>query len=438
MPKIAMIGAGSVVFAQRLTTDILSWPELQDSTIALMDLDTTRLDLVGNLADRLVREQKLPAKIVRTTDRREALDGADFVIVMIQVGGVAAVRPDVEIPHRFGVDQAVGDTLGPGGVFRALRTIPVILDICRDMEELCPKALLINYSNPMAMICWAIAAATKIQAIGMCHSVQGTSRQLAGYIGADYADVDYWVAGINHQAWFLRFEVNGQNAYPRLREAMASPEIYEKDRVRFEMMRHFGYFVTESTRHMSEYVPYFRRTPELAERYAPPWRRDYDLYTKRQETYYEKVRRQVSGEEPIPTDRTHEYCSYVIHSMQADTPFRINANVPNTGLITNLPDGCCVEVPCFVDRLGVHPCYVGDLPPQLAALDRSNIAVQNLTVQAALTGDRESVYQAVQLDPLTAAVLPLDQARTMTDELFAASAPWLGPQWSEGRMALVG
>ena len=423
--KVAMIGAGSVVFAQRLATDILSWPELQGSTISLMDVNPERLELVGALADRLVREQKLPARIEKTTDRRRALDGADCVIVMIQVGGVAAVRPDVEIPHRYGVDQAVGDTLGPGGVFRFLRTVPVLLDICRDMTELCPKALLINYSNPMAMLCWAIAEATPIKAIGLCHSVQGTSRQLAGYVGVPYEEVAYWVAGINHQAWFLRFERRGEDLLPALRRAMDDPETYAKDTVRFEVMRHFGHFVTESTAHLSEYLPYFRRTRELTESYGLTWGRDYDRYITRQEQYYERVRRQVAGEEPIPTDRTHEYCSYILHAIRTNTPFRINANVPNTGLITSLPDGCCVEVPCLVDNTGINPCHVGALPDACAALNRTNVNVQQLAVRAALTGDRELVYRAVQLDPLTASVLPLAKAREMTDELFAASRPWL-------------
>src|SRR5262245_52781989 len=390
-----------------------------------MDLDAGRLELIGSLAARLIREQHLPARVQTTTDRRAALDGADYVIVSIQVGGVEAVRPDVEIPHRYGVDQAVGDTLGPGGVFRALRTIPVLIDIGRDMAELCPGALLINYSNPMAMNCWAIAEATGIAAIGLCHSVQGTSQRLARYVGVPYEEVSYWVAGINHMAWFLELKRGDEDLRPRLFEAMNDPAIYDEDRVRFEVMRHFGYFVTESTRHMSEYVPYFRRSREVAERFAPPWRRDYDLYVQRQSTYYAKVHRQVAGDEPIPTDRTHEYCSYIIHAIETNEPFRINANVPNRALITNLPEGCCVEVPCLVDARGVHPCHVGDLPPQLAALNRSNIAVQELTVKAALERDREAVYQAVALDPLTAAVLTLAQARQMTDELFAASRRWL-------------
>ncbi|MGH2460376.1 MAG: alpha-galactosidase, partial [Chloroflexota bacterium] len=390
-------------------------------------INPERLELIGALANRLVRERGTGARIETTTDRRAALDGADDVIVTIQVGGVAAVRPDVEIPHRHGVDQAVGDTLGPGGVMRGLRTIPVILEICRDMAELCPNALLINYSNPMSMICWAVAEATSIRAIGLCHSVQGTSQQIARYVGVPYEDVAYWVAGINHQAWFLRFEDHGVDLYPRLREAMLDSENYAKDPVRFELMRAFGYFPTESSRHNSEYVPYFRRTRELVEKYAPPWGRDYDLYVARQERYYDAVRRQVAGEEAIPMDRTHEYCSFILRSIETNTPLRINANVPNDGLITNLPSGCCVEVPCLVDNTGIHPCHVGDLPPQCATLNRANIGVQQLTVQAALTGDRDAIYRAVALDPLTASVLSLDQARAMTDELLAASAPWLPP-----------
>lgn len=427
MTKIAMIGAGSVVFAKRLTTDILSWPELQDSTITLMDVDAGRLDLIKSLADRLVAQQRLPATVEATLDRRRALDGADYVVVMIQIGGWDAVQPDLTIPARYGVDQAVGDTLGPGGVFRALRTIPVILDICRDVEELCPSALLINYSNPMAMVCWAISRATRVRSVGFCHSVQGTSMRLAKFIGAPYEEVSYWVAGINHQAWFLRFDWKRQDAYPLLRAKLDDPEVYAQDKVRFEIMRHFGYFVTESTRHMSEYVPYFRRRPELVEELAPPTfaSRDLSAWQRRHDEHYERMRRQVRGEEPLEFDRTHEYCSYVIHSEQTNTPFRINGNVRNSGLITNLPEGCCVEVPCLVDATGLRPCHVGDLPPQLAALNRANVSVQELAVKAALERDREAVYQAIQVDPLTGAVLTLDQIRQMTDELFAASAPWL-------------
>jgi alpha-galactosidase len=278
----------------------------------------------------------------------------------------------------------------------------------------------------MSMLCWAITSATPIRTIGLCHSVQGTSRQLAGYTGVDYDHIAFWVAGINHQAWFLRFEeADGGDLYPRLRAAMEDPETYAKDPVRFEILRAFGYFPTESSQHNSEYVPYFRRTPELAAKYMLPWKRDYERYVARQEQYYERVKRQGTGEEAIPTDRTNEYCSYVIHSIETNTPFRINANVPNTGLVTSLTDGCCVEVPCLVDNTGIHPCYVGALPVQCATLNRANVGIQQLVVQAALTNDREAVYRAVALDPLTAAVLPLNEARKMTDDLFAASSPWL-------------
>lgn len=423
--KIAMIGAGSAIFAQGLLTDILSWPELQDATIALMDIAADRLEVIGALADRLVREQRLPTRIETTADRRAALDGADYVIAMIQVGGVPAIGPDLAISQRYGVDQAVGDTLGPGGIFRGLRTIPPLLAICRDMEELCPHALLLNYANPMAMNCWAIAAATKIRAIGLCHSVQGTSRRLAEFIGAPYEEITYWVAGINHQAWFLRFERNGQDAYPALRAAMDDPAIYDRDRVRFEVLRHFGAFVTESSMHTSEYLPYFRRTPAIRDHHRLSWGHMMDGYIAAHERYYAQLQRQVAGTEPIPTGRTNEYCALIIHAIETGTPFRMNGNVPNTGLITNLPDGCCVEVPCLVDDAGVHPCHVGALPPQLAGLNRTNISVQELAVTAALEGNREAVYQAVALDPLTASVLTLDQCRRLTDDMFAASEPWL-------------
>lgn len=427
MTKIAMIGAGSFVFAKRLTTDILSWPELQDSTLAFVDLELDRAELAKALADQIILQHNLPAKTLATTDRRIALDGADYVVVMIQVGGWTAVQPDHEIPLKYGVDQGVADTLGPGGVFRFLRTVGPILDICKDIEELCPKALLINYSNPMAMVCWAVNEVTKVRSVGFCHSVQGTSAQLAKAIGAPYEEVSYWVAGINHQAWFLRFDWNRQDAYPLLRKAMEDPEIFAGDSVRFEMMRHFGYFVTESTTHMSEYVPYFRKRRELIELFKlrSARQRDSAAWEARRAQYYEEVRRQARGEEPIPLDRTSEYCSFVIHSEVTDTPFRINGNVRNTGLITNLPGGCIVEVPTLVDATGLHPCYVGDLPPQLAAINRTNIGVQQLAVKAALEGSRESAVQAVQLDPLTSAVCSLAEIRQMTDELFVASAPWI-------------
>ena len=427
MPKIAMIGAGSFVFARRLTADILSWPELHDSELVFVDVELERAELTKSVADRLIRDQKLPAKTRATTDRRVALDGADYVVVMIQVGGIEAVRPDLEIPLKYGVDQAVGDTLGPGGVFRFLRTGPQIIDICRDMEELCPRALLINYSNPMAMICWSIAQATKIRSVGFCHSVQGTSARLAKYAGIPYEDVSYWVAGINHMAWFLKFDLNGEDARPLLFKAMEDPEVYKQDPVRFEVMRQLGYFVTESTNHMSEYIPWVRKRPELIKEMGLRSVKEGHManWEARRADYREQMRRQAAGDEPIEGGRTNEYCSYVIHSEVTNTPFRVNGNVRNTSLITNLPEGCCVEVPCLVDRTGINPCHVGDLPPQLVALNRTNVNVQDLAVRAMLEGNRDYARQAVQLDPLTSAVCTLPEIKQMVDELFEASQPWL-------------
>jgi alpha-galactosidase len=427
MPKIALIGAGSVVFARTLISDILTFPELRDSTIALMDINPERLGLITALAQRMVDQEGAEIEIQSTLDRCEALRDADYVIIMIQAGGLAMYEVDVKIPLRYGIDQTVGDTLGPGGVFRGLRTIPVLLDICRDMRELCPEALLINYANPMAINCWAINEAGGIRNVGLCHSVQGTARQLAQYVGAPYEEVIYWVAGINHMAWVLEFRWRGKDAYPLLRAKLEDPE-WGEDGVRFEVMRHFDYFVTESTHHMSEYVPYFRQRKELIEQFdSPRW--DYlELCQTGWQPHYERIRRQIAGEEPIEIRRSHEYGTHIIHSLETNTLHRVNANVENAGLITNLPRGCCVEVPCLVDGTGVRPCYVGDLPFQCAALNRSSISLQELALKAALIGDRRAAFQAVALDPLTAAMLSLWEIQQIVDELFEAEAEWL-PQF---------
>ncbi|HEX2186520.1 MAG TPA: alpha-glucosidase/alpha-galactosidase [Chloroflexota bacterium] len=446
MPKIAMIGAGSVVFAKRLMIDLLSWPALQESEIALMDIHQGRLDLIHAVGTRLVAQERLPAKITKTTERRAALDGADYVVCSIQVGGLEMYEPDVEIPRRYGVDQTVGDTLGPGGVFRGLRTIPVLTSIGRDMEALCPHALFINYSNPMNLNMWGFDASTNIRSIGLCHSVQGTAGQLARYLGLEPQELSYWCAGINHQAWYLELRrghggARGEDLYPRLRAAMEDAEIYAKDRVRFEVMRHFGYFVTESSRHMSEYVPWFRTSPERIERFTTPRWDYFEICKNREDPHYARLERQARGEEPVETGRTHEYCSYIVNAMETNTPYVMNANVPNTHgrstqlnggagslLISNLPPTCNVEVPCLVDGAGVHPCAVGDLPEPCAAINRTNVNVQALAVEGALSGDREMIYRAVQLDPLTGALLPLSRIREMVDELFAAEAAYL-PQF---------
>ena len=426
MAKIALIGAGSVVFTRRLLQDVVSSQPLAGSQVSLMDIDTERLELIGPYARRLVADNGAPITIGTTSDRAEALDGADYVITTIRVGDDLAV--DQGIPLRYGVDQSVADTVGPGGVFKALRTVPALLDICRDMESLCPDAWLLQYTNPMAMACWAIAEATSVKTVGLCHSVQRTTEELAEYIGAPRESVSAWVAGINHMAWFLRFERDGQDAYPALREALDDADTYYRDPVRFELMRRFGYFVTESTPHMSEYAPYFRTSPDRMSKFnldAVPT--DLSRLEKRYDQYFARMRDDVESTEPIAAARSDEYACRIMNAMETNESTVINGNVRNKGLVTNLPERSCVEVPCLVDRLGIHPMTVGDIPPQLAALNRSNIAVQELGVKAVLEGSREAARYAVTLDPLTAAVLPLDSIEAMFDEMWAAHGDQLAP-----------
>ena len=425
MAKITFIGAGSVVFASRLLSDIFYHSELRDSTISLMDIDAERLELIDKLASLMASEYAPEAKIEPTLDRKEALKDSDYVIITIQVGGLEAFELDINIPLKYGVNQEVGDTIGPGGVFRGLRTIAVLLDICRDMEDLCPEALLINYANPMAINCWAMNEATRIKNVGLCHSVQGTAMQLARYINVPYEDVSYLVAGINHQAFFLEYRYGGDDAYPLIWEASEKNEIYEKDRVRFEMMRHLGYFITESSHHLSEYVPYFRINEDRRKMYCEPRWFYLEICKEAWKPHYEQIKKQIRGEEPIKISRSHEYGADIIYSMETGNPCRINGNVENRRLITNLPQGCCVEVPCLIDENGIHPCYVGDLPAQCAALNRTNINVQELTVKSALEHDRTAAMQAVMFDPLTSAILTPTEIKRMVDEMFDAEAQWI-------------
>jgi len=429
-----LIGAGSHVFARRLITDLLSYPELRDSTISLMDLDVERLGLMTSFTRKLVDQWGFVTKIESTTDRRAALENADYVVVSIRVGGMAANKLDIEIPAKYGVKQGIGDTLGPGGVFYALRHIPVMLDICHDMEELCPDAWLINYTNPMAMICWALNDYSHVKNVGLCHSVQGTAAELARYIGAPYDEVTYWVAGINHMAWFLEFQWRGRDAYPLLWEAFKDPAVYSRpdahwagpDIVRVEMFKALGYFNTESTQHLSEYVPYFRKRPELFERFrltvAFDMTEEREAGRRRQD---DELKHQLESDAKIELQLSREYCSYIVHSIETDSPRRINGNVRNQGLITNLPQGCCVEVPILVDGTGLRPCYVGDLPPQCAALNRTNINVHELGVKAAVEKSKRLAFQAVLLDPLTGALLTIDETQKMVNELFEAEAGYL-------------
>lgn len=436
MVQVSFIGAGSPVFAKTLVTDLLTFPELAGATISLMDIDETRLQKSAQVMERVVAEHDLEATIESTTDRRESLGGADYVISAIHVGGREPFENEIDIPAEYGVGQAVGDTLGPGGVFRALRTIPTMIDIARDMEELCPDALLLNYTNPMAMLCWAVDQVSSIDVIGLCHSVQGTSKHLANIVDQPYEEVDYWVAGINHMAWFLDFthRPTGRDLYPDLFEAMSDPEIYASDSVRFEIMQHFGYFVTESSSHMSEYVPYFRTEEETIEKHTPGPDEDYPLvswmptgqYFNHWQGYQEENRSKAVEDYDTDLSLSEEYGARIIHSIETGQPRRMNINLSNeANAITNLGSDACVEVPCLVDGTGVRPCAVGELPAQLAAVNRSNIAVQRLAVKGAIEDDLDAARQAIKLDPLTAAVLTLDEIDAMIDELLEANAQYL-------------
>ncbi|MBI3973079.1 MAG: alpha-glucosidase/alpha-galactosidase [Chloroflexi bacterium] len=437
--KIALIGAGSVIWARRLMMDILSFPELRDATLSLMDIDPVRLETAKKTVERLVEQVEAPARVEASLDRRQAVAGADYVIYAVQVGMHQATLKDFEIPRRYGLRQTIADTLGVGGIFRGLRTIPVLLDLLRDMEEVCPNALLLNYVNPMSMLCLAAERASSIKTVGLCHSVQGTSRQLARYIGVPYEEVGFRVAGINHMAWFLEFTHKRLDAYPQLWEAMQIPEIYAKDKVRFEMMRRLGYFVTESSEHMAEYVPYFIKRDALIREFDIPL----DEYVRRSErnlTEFEDTRRQVERGEPIEMKLSHEYAAYIIRAIEANRDWSFNGNVPNSldrrtpALIPNLPADSIVEVPCLVNGAGVMPCHTGDFPTQLAALNRSHISVHQLAVEAALTGNRDALYQAVMLDPHTASVLSLDEIWAMTDKLIEAHGDAL-PKLTSRRLA---
>jgi len=426
--KIVMIGAGSMGFTRKLIIDILNFKALRDSTVALVDIDAGRLDMITRWAKKLIEQEKLPAKIESSTDRREVLKGADFIVITIRVGGLEAFELDVSIPRKYGVKQAVGDTLGPGGVFYAMRTIPVLLGICKDANELCPDALILNYSNPMAMNTWAMLKYGHEKTIGLCHSVQGTAGQLSNYIGVPFGEVSYWVAGINHMSWFLEFRHKDVDAYPKLWKALENPDIFKQDPVRFEIMKHFDYFVTESSFHMAEYMPYFNKREELIKKFNTHGWIYLELCKQRLDPAAEQIRKEVAGEQKIDFSSSPEYCSSIINAATTGISYRMNASVFNRGIISNLPQESCVEVPCYVDKTGVRPAYVGELPLQCAALNRSSINVQALGVEAAVEGSRRKAFQAICLDPLTAAALSLEEIQKMTDEMFEAEAQYL-PQF---------
>ena len=432
MPKITFIGAGSTVFTKNLLGDILSFPELADSTIHLFDINQQRLDESYLIAQRVCETLNVKPHILATTDRKEALDGANYAICMIQVGGYKpSTVIDFEIPKKYGLRQTIADTLGIGGIMRGLRTIPILLDICKDMESLCPDVTFLNYVNPIAMNCWAIFRSSKIKTVGLCHSVQGTAEQLAYDIRVPIDEINYFCAGINHMAFYLKFErktPNGvENLYPKIYQVINENRVPEWNRVRYEVFKRLGYFVTESSEHFAEYVPWFikRDRPDLIEKYNIPL----DEYIRRCEIQiagWEELRNVLlDPENKLIVTPSHEYGSRIIHSIETNTPRIFNGNVSNHHLIDNLPEGCCVEVPCFVDRNGIQPIRVGALPPHLAALMQTNINVQALTVEAALTRKREYIYHAAMLDPHTSAELDLDQIWCLVDELIAAHGSYL-------------
>jgi alpha-galactosidase len=435
MTKIAFIGAGSLGFTENLVRDILTFPLLQDATLALMDINIERLQFAHTAVNKIIDAGRYPAKVTATLDRAEALKDADVVLTTILAGSTEIWRHDIEIPMKYGVDINVGDTRGPSGIFRFLRTLTPMLDIVKDMEKYCPHAVLLNYTNPMAMLCGALQRQTFIPVTGLCHSVQGTAMMLAGWIGAPYDAITYTCAGINHQAWYLNFRWNDQDAYPLIHKVITErPEVYNEEIVRNEMFLALGYYVTESSGHNSEYNWWFRKRPDLIEKYClhgtgwNPGEYAYILkeYQNNEATWMDQVKSRLAN--PLTAEdlqRGQEYAAYIINALKGGEMFKFNGNVPNTDLITNLPNGACVEVPVVVDRAGFHPIHVGALPPECALLTQLSSGIEELAIQGALTGDPVAIYRAIAHDPLTASVLSLAEIRQMVNELFSKHKDYL-------------
>ena len=435
--KIAFIGAGSFGFTRSLVRDILSFPALQDSVIALMDIDPERLEAIKRACDRIVAEGKYPATVTATLDRKEALAEADGVVTTILQGNCDVWQHDILIPKKYGVDTCVGDTRGPSGIFRYLRTVNPLLEIAADIVKYCPDAVFLNYTNPMAMLCRTVQGVyPQLLTSGLCHSVQGTARMLAGWIGAKNEEITYTCAGINHQAFYTEFLWNGKDAYPLIRKAVTErPEVYNEEIVRNEMYLALGYYPTESSGHNSEYNAWFRKRPDLIEKYCTtgtgwnPGEYAYILkeYRRMESTWRDEIDKWFT--EPVDLARGEEYAAYIFNAIFGDGEmFKFNGNVRNFGLVDNLPYGCCVEVPVLASRRGLEAIHVGKLPPQLALLTGTSAQIEELAVEGSLRGDREMIYQAICYDPLTAAVCSLREIRSMVDEMFEANKEWL-PQF---------
>ena len=429
--KIAIIGAGSIVFCSTLLNDLFGTPSLDGFEIALMAPSMGKIERMRQYADKIIKKNGLRTAVYATTDRRDALAGAKYVILIFQIGGQEAYRCDYEIPLKYGVDQCIADSLGPGGIFRLLRTAPVLRSIDADIAELCPGAYVLNYVNPMGGVCTYLGRYTRMGArtVGLCHGVQTTMDLIAGYTGVPKSEIDYVAAGINHMAWFLKLEHNGRDLYPILREHMERPEYYVNEKVRGEVMRHGGYFMTESTGHLSEYLPWFRKNQQSLDAYCdmPAFGGESGAYYKFSSVIAEKYKShdvfELETGELNP--RSKEYCSYIIEALQTGRPFKFNGNVLNRGFITNLPYDACVEVPVFADRQGLQPTVIGRLPAHLAAMNQSNVSVQSLAAEAAHTSDPELAFWALAMDPLTSAVLNLRQIREMCAEMLEAEREWL-------------
>ncbi|GAB4118838.1 MAG: alpha-glucosidase/alpha-galactosidase [Roseiflexaceae bacterium] len=427
MTRITFIGAGSLGFTRGLVRDILTFDRMRDAELVLMDIDAERLDFAKRSVERIVQLGNYPAKVTATMNRAEALEGADAVLVTILANGLDVWRHDLEIPRRYGIDTNIGDTRGPSGIFRGLRTIPVMLDIARDMERYCPGTPMLNYTNPMVLLCRAIQHETNVPLVGLCHSVQGTAEMLARWIGAPIEEITYTCAGINHMAWYLNFRWKGQDAYPLIREAVARPEIYNEEQVRNEMFLALDYYTTESSGHHSEYNPWFRKRPDLIEQYCTHgtgwnpgvYAATIKWYESREGLWREEAKKWFASDNPISLARGHEYASSIINALLGGEPFCFNGNVANHGLIDNLPQGACVEVPVWASRNGFEAIRVGALPAQVAMLTGLTSQLEELAVEGCLTGNPRLVYQAIAHDPLTSAVLSLAEAKQMTNEMFA-------------------
>lgn len=428
MSKITFIGAGSTVFAKNVLGDCMQTPALQGFELALFDIDLRRLKDSENMLNNLKLSSGSTCIVKAYTDRKEALKGAKYVINAIQVGGYdPCTITDFEIPKKYGLRQTIADTVGISGIFRNLRTIPVMLDFAADIREMCPDALFLNYTNPMAVLTNVMNTYGQVRTVGLCHSVQACIPGLFDSLGMDKTGVQAKIAGINHMAWLLEVTRDGVDLYPEIKRLAAEKQQQpHHDMVRFEMMLKFGYYITESSEHNAEYHPYFikRNYPELIDRFQIPL----DEYPRRcveQISNWERMREELVGNQELKHERSHEYASYIMEAIETDVPFKIGGNVMNSGLIPNLPAEACVEVPCLVDASGVTPTYVGNLPPQCAALNRTNINTQLLTIEAAITGKKEHIYHAAMLDPHTSAELSIDDMIAMCDDLIEAHGDWL-------------